>query len=98
MTKKPSDQVSWGIIRYAAGSGPTPETDAAAFDGWYRDRAQARMVAKDWVARHPHWIVGLVRSDPVWFGDGDFTSLSHAPITYREKLLTGKADIARGSL
>ena len=56
------------------------------------------MVAKDWVARHPHWIVGLVRSDPVWFGDGDFTSLSHAPITYREKLLTGKADIARGSL
>ena len=90
MTKKPSDQISWGIIRYAAGSGPVPADDAAAFDGWYSHRAQARMVAKDWAARHPQWIVGLVRSDLIWFGDGDFHSLRHAPITYRERLLAGK--------
>jgi hypothetical protein len=31
----PSKEVSWGIIRYAPGSGDFPEDDAAAFDGWY---------------------------------------------------------------
>ena len=32
-TTTPSDQETWGIIRYAAGSGT--RHDAAAFDGWY---------------------------------------------------------------
>jgi hypothetical protein len=88
MTVKPSEQVTWGIIRYAGGSGPFPDTDAAAFDGWYADRADAMAVAKDWSERYPQWIVGLVRSDLIWFGNGDFSVLSDTPITYREKRLS----------
>jgi len=91
MTIEPSDQKTWGIIRYALGSGAFPEDDAAAFDGWYSDKHDALAVAKDWVERHPQWIVGLVQSELVWFGNGDFTSLGNRPLTGREKnLLLGR--------
>ena len=91
MTIEPSDQKTWGIIRYALGSGAFPEDDAAAFDGWYSDKHDALAVAKDWVERHPQWIVGLVQSEFVWFGNGDFTSLGNRPLTGREKnLLLGR--------
>jgi hypothetical protein len=65
-------QASWGVIRYAAGSGTTPEDDCASFDGWYADRAEALAVYRDWCERHPHWIVGLVKSDEVRFSDSDW--------------------------
>jgi hypothetical protein len=42
----PSKEVSWGIIRYAPGSGDFPEDDAASFDGWYTNREDALAVAK----------------------------------------------------
>lgn len=67
--QQPSRQKSWGIIRYAAGSGLAPEDDCAAFDGWYADRAEALAVYRDWCARYPHWVVGLVQSDEVRFSD-----------------------------
>jgi hypothetical protein len=41
-------------------------------------------VARDWLERHPQWIVGLVRSDLVRFGQGDFHTVSHRPLTARE--------------
>jgi hypothetical protein len=88
---EPSNQVTWGIIRYAAGSGLVPEDDAACFDGWYTDRADALDCAQRWAARHPQWIVALVRSDLVWFGEGDFTVFRHRPITAREKSFTEEA-------
>ncbi len=31
----PCSQITWGIIRYPAGSGLHPDDDAAGFDGWY---------------------------------------------------------------
>jgi hypothetical protein len=44
---EPSKQSSWGIIRYAPGSGAVAsEDDAAAFDGWYKDRADALAIAQ----------------------------------------------------
>lgn len=84
MTTEPDAQLTWGIIRYAPGSGTFPADDAAAFDGWYVDRRNALAVAEDWAERHPRWIVGLVRSDLVWFGDGNFTRFANRPITKRE--------------
>jgi hypothetical protein len=54
------------------------------------NRENTLAVAKDWVAQHPHWIVGLVRSDLIWFGPGDFSSFRDRPITKREKGLTAK--------
>jgi hypothetical protein len=90
-TKDPSNQKTWGIIRYAPGSGTFPEDDAAAFDGWYSDRQDALAVAQEWAARHPQWIVGLVQTELVWFGDGDFTSIRNRLLTGREKnLLLGR--------
>jgi hypothetical protein len=79
----PTQTKSWGIVRYAAGSVAFPEDDAAAFDGWYSDREEALAVAQDWIARHPQWIVTLVCSDLIWFGDGDY-SRSKKPLTQRE--------------
>jgi hypothetical protein len=61
--------MTWGIIRYAAGSGSTPEDDCAAFDGWYTNRADALTVNDDWCRRHSHWIVALVKSDEVRFSE-----------------------------
>lgn len=58
---------SWGIIRYAAGSGAGPEDDCAAFDGWYSDRDDAANVYRWWCERHPHWIVALVSADDIRF-------------------------------
>ena len=89
--EEPSNQKTWGIIRYAPGSGTFPEDDAAAFDGWYSDKQDALAVAQDWVAQHPQWIVGLVQSELVWFGNGDLTSIRNRPLTGREKnLLLGR--------
>jgi len=88
MSAEVSKEISRGIIRYAPGSGAFPEDDAAAFDGWYADREDALAVARDRITRHPHWIVGLVRSDVIWFGSGDFSSFRDCPITTREKALT----------
>jgi len=76
-------QQTWGVIRYAPGSGSFPDDDAAGFDGWYTDRADAFAVARDWVAQYPQWIIGLVRSDLIWFGNGDF-SACRRPLTKRE--------------
>jgi hypothetical protein len=85
----PTEQVSWGIIRDAAGSGSFPEDDAAAFDGWYMDREDALAVAEDWVRRYPYWIVGLVSSDRIWFGEGDFSGWKK-PLTSRELAFAGQ--------
>jgi hypothetical protein len=77
-------QESWGIIRYAPGSGRFCDEDAAAFDGWYSDREDALAIAKEWVAERPQWIVALVASNQIWFGNGDFTTVRHRPLTKRE--------------
>jgi hypothetical protein len=77
-------QDTWGIIRYAAGSGNLPEDDAAAFDGWYTHREDALAIAKDMRERHPQWIVALVRADLISFGGGDFSSIKY-PLTERER-------------
>jgi hypothetical protein len=81
---------SWGIIRYAPGSGPFPEDDAAAFDGWYFDRALALAVAEDWHRRFPHWIVALVQSEVMWFDNSDYSPSRHRPLTFREAELAGE--------
>ena len=77
-------QLTWGIVRYAPGSGVMPEDDAAAFDGWYGNRSMAWRVARDWHRRYPQWTVALVRSDQVWFSDRDFISVREVPLTSRE--------------
>jgi hypothetical protein len=87
---EPHEQTTWGIIRYAAGSGMSPQDDAAAFDGWYADRNEAMSIATDWARRYPQWIVALVRSDTVWFGEGDFSAVANQPLTARERQLTGR--------
>jgi hypothetical protein len=84
---EPVQQTSWGIIRYAAGSGRSPDEDAAAFDGWYFKRAEALAVAEEWARTFPQWIVALVGSDQIWFGDGDFSTLAGKPLTFRERAL-----------
>jgi hypothetical protein len=86
---KTSKQISWGIIRYAPGSGKVPDQDAAGFDGWYSDRADALAVAEVWVAEYPYWIVALVRSDTVWFSDRDFHAARDRPLTVRERRFCG---------
>jgi hypothetical protein len=86
----PSKEVSWGIIRYAPGSGDFPEDDAASLDGWYTNREDALAVAKDRVSRHPQWVVGPVRS-AVLVRTRRFSSFRDYPITTREKTLTGSA-------
>jgi hypothetical protein len=48
------------------------DEDAAGFDGWYTDRAIAAAIMRDWVKRFPHWVVGLVLSDQIWFGAGNY--------------------------
>ena len=53
----------WGIVRYAAGSGSTPEHDIAAFDGWYADREMATAVYHDWSERYPN-LVRCARARP----------------------------------
>jgi hypothetical protein len=62
-----------------------------SFDGWYSDKQDALAVAQQWVARHPQWIVALVQTELVWFGNGDFTSIKNRPLTGREKnIITGE--------
>jgi hypothetical protein len=62
-------KTGWGIIRYAAGSGKSPQDDCAAFDGWYSDRNDALAIYRVWCERHPHWIVALVKADEVRFSE-----------------------------
>jgi hypothetical protein len=81
---EPCSQITWGIIRYAPGSGLACDEDAAGFDGWYSDRQDALDQAKDWSSRFPQWIVALVQSDQIWFGNGDFTTVRERPLTWRE--------------
>ena len=80
---EPVKQTTWAIICYAPNSGGFPEDDAAAFDGWYADRDDALAVAEDMVKSHPQWVVALVGSDLVWFGQGDFSG-HRSPLTGRE--------------
>jgi hypothetical protein len=65
----------WGIIRYAAGSGLSPEDDCAGFDGWYVDREEALEIYRDWCQRHPHWIVALVEADDIRFSNAAWESV-----------------------
>jgi hypothetical protein len=74
----------WGVIRYAPGSGDFCEDDAAGFDGWYSDPADAQAQADDWAKRFPQWIVAVVKADNVWWGDGDFHVARNSPLTVRE--------------
>jgi hypothetical protein len=90
---KPVGQDTWGIIRYAPGSGSFPKDDAAAFDGWYADRKEALAVAEEWAREHSYWIVALVRSDQVWFGEGNFTNVQ-GPLTKRECEFAARARYA----
>jgi hypothetical protein len=102
-TAAPVAQQSWAVVRYAPDSGDTPEDDAAAFDGWYSDRNDAMAVARDWAARYPQWIVGIVKSDLIWFGNGDFGAVQDRPLTAREwRFLHGTGNpvtgVARSSI
>lgn len=85
--KPPTAQVSWGIIRYAPGSGLMCDDDAAGFDGWYFDRTDALAVAEDWAREYPRWIVALVSSDLIWFSNENFYHPSDGPLTTREQWL-----------
>ena len=88
---QPVQQTSWGVIRVAVGSGSFTDEDAAAFDSWYAHREHALAVAEEWAKRHPQWIVALVGSDQIWFGDGDFHSVADRPLTRREYTLMRQA-------
>lgn len=59
--------MSYGIIRYHAGSGSVPEDDNAAFDGWYTNARDARAVYKMWCEEHPGWILALVTAKDLRF-------------------------------
>jgi hypothetical protein len=67
--------MTWGIIKYAAGSGTFPETDVASFDGWYTDRAEAEAIFAEWRTLYPRWIVALVCQHDAHWGDGDFRGI-----------------------
>jgi hypothetical protein len=90
-TVDPVEQRSWGIIRYAPGSGAVCEDDAAGFDGWYAHREEALAVARNWVSQYPRRVVALVSSDLIWFGLGDFTTVRHLPLTAREVAFAARA-------
>jgi hypothetical protein len=84
---KPEKEKSWGVIRYAPGSGVRCEDDAAGFDGWYSIRGWAVDVAEYWVKEYPGWIVAIIQSDQIWFGQGDFSNWSK-PLTIPERSIT----------
>jgi hypothetical protein len=73
-----ADTLSWGIIRYAVSSGFSPESDCAAFDGWYTDRAEALEVYKFWCRIHPHWTVALVQFDEARFSNATWATWDKA--------------------
>ncbi len=81
----------------APGSGIACDEDAAGFDGWYSDRADALAVFEDWRRRFPYWIVALVQQNLAWFGDGDFHAARDRPLTPREALWTVASTAAVGS-
>jgi len=62
-------QLTWGIVRYAPGTGRFPDEDIAAFDGWYADRSEAVAIYKYWIKRCPGWIVAVVKQDLATFPD-----------------------------
>jgi hypothetical protein len=95
---EPTKTKSWGIIRVALGSAAGGGSyDAAAWDGWYSQREDALLIAKEWAQRYPSWLVALVKTDTVWFGQGDFGSWkgSSHPITFREHMLARGHNPAR---
>jgi hypothetical protein len=51
---------SWGIIRYAPGTGNRPEDDRAAFDGWYARKEDAQEVFRYWFEKYTGSIVAVV--------------------------------------
>lgn len=67
--------MSWGIIKYAAGSGSFPDQDVASFDGWYSDKADAKAIFDDWSQRYPHWIVALVEHHEARWSQTSWESL-----------------------
>jgi hypothetical protein len=75
---------TYGIIRYAPGSGLSPEDDAACFDGWYACKGDAMTIFNDWVERHPGWIVAVVEQVTASWGEGDFSSVAQRALTVRE--------------
>jgi hypothetical protein len=81
---QPVQQETWGIIRYAPMSGLFCDEDASGFDGWYTLRGDALAIAKDWARRFPGWVIGLVSSDQIWFGNSDFSGCRDLPMTERE--------------
>jgi hypothetical protein len=82
---KPTQDNMWDIIRYAPGSGRFATMTPLASTGWYARRGDALVIAQDWAARYPQWIVALVKSDLVWSGDGNFATVAHRPLTERER-------------
>ena len=81
---QPVQQETWGIVRYAPMSGVFCDEDAAGFDGWYTLREDAPRIAEDWARRFPGWVIGLVSSDQIWFGNCDFSGARDRPLTERE--------------
>jgi hypothetical protein len=57
----PAHTLDWGVVRYLPGSGPVPDEDVAAFDGWYASKAAATHVYADWCHAYPQFIVALVQ-------------------------------------
>ena len=84
LPKQPVQQETWGIIRYAPMSGVFCDEDAAGFDGWYKLREDALRIAEDWANRYRGWVVALVSSDQIWFGNCDFSVARDHPLTERE--------------
>jgi hypothetical protein len=78
--------MSWGIIKYAAGSGSFPETDVASFDGWYTDRADAKAIFDDWSKRYPHWIVALVEQHEARWSDAAWERVANAADVARKQV------------
>jgi hypothetical protein len=75
LNREQSGQMTWGIIKYAAGSGSFPDEDVASFDGWYALKADAQAVFDDWRKRYPHWIVALVQQHEVHWSDADWSKM-----------------------
>lgn len=67
----------WGIIRYAAGTGDTPEEDTCCFDGWYSVRSIAAEIARDWRKQYPGWNIIIVMEDQSWFSGVEWKAKEH---------------------
>lgn len=61
--KLPKNPGTFGILRYAPGTGLSPQEDIAAFDGWYTDKADAVIIYQEWCRRYPGWVVAVVEAE-----------------------------------